>query len=306
MGWWGQAKAMGWGGEEGEPSLPRWRENVLRSSFTESAEQRWVRATREVALHLMGLDLFFASSSLSPKLSLWWAAFVLTSPSTRGSQPSAREGTKALDSQFRVLAGCWAPAYPPGLILTPGERGRPLPAAHPGGPHGRDALGAACFQNPVRRLKFDFRDGGFWVQPSDKDPATRQTGSYPWASRRASFRKRLHFRAPRRQGGTANGLSPRAPGMPSPTLPSSLPDLAPYLEKLRDFPPGQILLGFVGVHGCSARALGRRREAPGLRRSGLGLAVSTPNTAQPSLSRGNTRSALPTQAGPPSASPWRL
>lgn len=50
---------MGWGGEEEEPSLPRRRENVLCSSFTDSAEQRWVTATREVALPLMGLDLFF-------------------------------------------------------------------------------------------------------------------------------------------------------------------------------------------------------------------------------------------------------
>lgn len=45
--------------------------------------------------------------------------------------------------------------------------------------------------------------------------------------------------------------------MPSPDPPGRLPALAPYLEKLRDFPAGQILLGIVGVHGCAARALGR-------------------------------------------------
>lgn len=49
----------GWRGRrQREPSLPRRQENVPRSSFTESAEQRWRPATLEVALHWMGLDLF--------------------------------------------------------------------------------------------------------------------------------------------------------------------------------------------------------------------------------------------------------
>ena len=77
----------------------------------------------------------------------------------------------------------------------------------------------------------------------------------------------------------------------------SLPDLAPYLEKLRDFSPGQILLGFVGVHGCFARALGSRRETPGLRRPGPGPAVSVPSTVQPSLSRANTHTLGPASPG---------
>lgn len=81
---------MGWRGEEGDPSLPRRRENVLRSSFTESAEQHWVPATRKVALHLMGLDLLFASSFVSSKLFPGRAPFVPTSPSTRESGPSAQ------------------------------------------------------------------------------------------------------------------------------------------------------------------------------------------------------------------------
>ena len=107
---------MGWGGEEEEPSLPRRRENVLCSSFTESAEQRWVTATREVALPLMGLDLFFfASSSLSSKLSLVRAPFILTSQSTRGSRPSARGGTGTLDPSVRSpcsLLGARVPTWP--------------------------------------------------------------------------------------------------------------------------------------------------------------------------------------------------
>lgn len=36
------------------------------------------------------------------------------------------------------------------------------------------------------------------------------------------------------------------------------PQPTSYLEKLRNVPPGQVLLGFVGVHGC-ARAVGSRR-----------------------------------------------
>lgn len=94
--------------------------------------------------------------------------------------------------------------------------------------------------------------------------------------------------------------------MPSRSSGPSLPDLAPYLEKLRDFPAGQILLGIVGVHGCAARALGRGREASGLRRPGLGLAGSAPSTVQPSLSRSNTHtldSARPDWA-PLRLSPW--
>lgn len=39
--------------------------------------------------------------------------------------------------------------------------------------------------------------------------------------------------------------------------------LASYLEKLRNVPPGQVLLGVVGVHGCTARAVGRRRGGYG-------------------------------------------
>lgn len=87
------------------------------------------------------------------------------------------------------------------------------------------------------------------------------------------------------------------PDLPHP--PAPLPALAPYLEKLRDFPPGQILLGIVGVHGCAARALGAGGEAPRLRRPGLGLAGSGMSTVQPPLSRANTRSARPAQARDP-------
>lgn len=52
---------------------------------------------------------------------------------------------------------------------------------------------------------------------------------------------------------------PEPPAILSPAPPTPLLALSSYLEKLRDFPPGQILLGFVGVHGCTTRALGRRR-----------------------------------------------
>lgn len=95
--------------------------------------------------------------------------------------------------------------------------------------------------------------------PLTRTPATCRNGSDPRARARASFRKPLHFPAPRLQGGTGAASSSRTQEMPSPDPPAPLPALAPYLEKLRDFPPGQIVLGIVGVHGCAARAWGRRR-----------------------------------------------
>lgn len=89
--------------------------------------------------------------------------------------------------------------------------------------------------------------------------ATRGKGDYPRASGRVRFCKPLQLHAPRGEGGTGRGCltpNPRdaVPGCSRPSASRS-----PYLKKLRDFPPGQILLGIVGVHGCAARALGRKR-----------------------------------------------
>jgi hypothetical protein len=83
-------------------------------------------------------------------------------------------------------------------------------------------------------------------------PAIRQGPLQSWGKTTPpGERQRLHFHARHGEGGTGASASSRTPG-------DARILLASYLEKLRDFPPGQILLGIVGVHGCAARTLGRR------------------------------------------------
>lgn len=95
-----------------------------------------------------------------------------------------------------------------------------------------------------------------------RTPATRWKGDYPGqAGKRASASLFTSVSRVGKVGPGAASIPPPAqgPDMPSPDPPGRLPALAPYLEKLRDFPPGQILLGIVGVHGCAARASGHGR-----------------------------------------------
>lgn len=81
-------------------------------------------------------------------------------------------------------------------------------------------------------------------------------------------------------------------GDPSPTP-------ASYLEKLRDVPAGQVLLGVVGVHGCSARAVGRRRgSSRGWDWQGAVLTWMRAGQGPLSDSRAAVRSALPSPPRP--------
>lgn len=89
--------------------------------------------------------------------------------------------------------------------------------------------------------------------------------------------------------------------MPFPEPPGRLAPLAPYLEKLRDFPAGQILLGIVGVHGCAARASGRGWGGSRAAVTWAGAHGPRAEHRCSPRSRPQTlpRSALPAQAGAP-------
>lgn len=211
--------------------------------------------------------------------------------------------------QFLVLARSWAQAYGstwPGPCL---QKARPAAACSPSRVSASE--GCSLLPEPARRLKLGLGGVGSCTQPSDQDPGKSQERRLPPGKGAGGRASASPFTSMPRVGkvGRARFLTMNArdalPDPPHP--PAPLPALAPYLEKLRDFPPGQILLGIVGVHGCAARALGTGGEAPRLRRPGLGLAGSGMSTVQPPLSRANTRSARPAQArDPPSSSPQGL
>lgn len=108
---------MGWGGEEGEPSIS--------SKTTGKRALQFIHRKRRAALgdcHPGGSAafdgfgfVFFASSSLSSKLSLVRAPFILTSESTLGSRPSARGGTGTLEPSVQSpcsLLGARVPTWP--------------------------------------------------------------------------------------------------------------------------------------------------------------------------------------------------
>lgn len=91
---------------------PRRQENVLSSSFTESAEQRWAPATWGAALHFTGLGLFFASSSLSFQLPQGGLLSSTPPLHRRSPDPGRAEGLGLSTPRFLILARSWAPAYP--------------------------------------------------------------------------------------------------------------------------------------------------------------------------------------------------
>ena len=177
--------------------------------------------------------------------------------------PRRAQGLGLRTPQFRDLARCWAPASPPGLALTSRGHCRPPPVAHPECP---PLSGAACFPTRWQTETWSGRCGLLSPAKAQGNPGNSQERRLP----------------PGRVGGA---LLP-VPSLPSPasarwdgvrlphaepprhtrrSSPSSvpLPVLAPYLEKQRDFPTGQIFLGIVGVHGSAARALGAGGEASG-------------------------------------------
>lgn len=203
--------------------------------------------------------------------------------------------------QFLVLARSWAQAYGstwPGPCL---QKARPAAACSPSRVSASE--GCSLLPEPARRLKLGLGGAGSCTQPSDQDPGKSQERRLPPGKGAGGRASASPFTSMPRVGkvGRARFLTMNArdalPDPPHP--PAPLPALAPYLEKLRDFPPGQILLGIVGVHGCAARALGTGGEAPRLRRPGLALAGSGMSTVKPPLSRANTRSARPAQARDP-------
>lgn len=83
---------------------------------------------------------------------------------------------------------------------------------------------------------------------------------------------------------------------------------ASYLEKLRNVPPGQVLLGVVGVHGCTARAVpwGAGGEATRAGADGVQLSLGCAQAGVPSATPGQLcrpRSRRPrVRAGPPVSS----
>lgn len=109
-----------------------------------------------------------------------------------------------------------------------------------------------------------------------------------------------------RNVGRGAASSPRTPSpMPFPASPpcAPLPARAPYLEKERDLPAGQVLLGVGGVHGCAARASGAGGEAPGCGgdRAGAGGPRRAPGSPR---SPAQTRAPrCPLSPGPPRLSP---
>lgn len=113
-------------GETCGPTLPRQRKNVLRSSFSESAEQRWGPVTGEVALDRLGfafcifISLFQAVSGegcLRPHFLF-----------PQGFQPWTSRVTRALDpsvSNLYSLLGDSAATWP-GPRLQRAQPGRGL------------------------------------------------------------------------------------------------------------------------------------------------------------------------------------
>lgn len=189
----------------------------------------------------------------------------------------------------------WAPACPPGLTLASRERGRPLPEPT----WAPTSEGCRLLADPLEDWNLIWEMRASEPSLGTRTPVVPGKGGYLRGSARAGELVGPFTSLPR-VGNVGRGAasSPRSPPNALPDLPPSpapLPASAPYLEKERDLPPGQILLGIVGVHGCAARAWGAGREAPGMRRPGLGLKGSAPGTVQSPLSRANTRSALPSQ-----------
>lgn len=128
--------------------------NVLRSSFSESAEQGWGPVTGEVALDRLGfafcifIPLFQAVSRegcLRPHF--------LFPPGVPTLDKQSDQGSGSLSFESLLAAGrqCSHLTWP----SPPESAARPRSAAHPGCPHPRGAMGAGRFQNPAGRLKLD-------------------------------------------------------------------------------------------------------------------------------------------------------
>lgn len=142
-------KSCGRGGDQtSKSSLQR-----LRSSFTESAGQRWLPATREIQLHLTGLDLFLHFHPSPPSYygqRLLSSTFLLH---CGDPDPRCAGQLRLLASQFRMLALSWAPVYRPCLALASRERGQPQPIASP--PWLSASEACSLLPEPVERLKLD-------------------------------------------------------------------------------------------------------------------------------------------------------
>lgn len=83
-------ESCGWGGDEENP--PKATGKRAQEFIHRKRRAALAACHPEVALHLMGLDLFLHLHPLSFKLSLERAAFVHTSLSPLGSRPSAQGG----------------------------------------------------------------------------------------------------------------------------------------------------------------------------------------------------------------------
>ena len=217
--------------------LGRWGRRTISSKTTGKRARQFIHRKRRAALGdchpgealpLMGLDLFFASSSLSSKLSLVRVPFILTSQSTRGSRPSGRGGTRALDPSVQSpcsLLGARVPTWPDPRPRSarPAAASKPTLGVRIGGMRG----GQPAFRTSLKTETWFSRWGLL-------SPATRQEPSHP-RTRQSARKAATPGQAGERASASAltcvplvvkvgRGAAsvPRTSGMPCPDLPVGL------------------------------------------------------------------------------------